>query len=79
MSVFSAVAVACLLLSVCFVGSTTKLVGVGVVIGGGVDDVHHLLVVLVWLCLSPVVALTICPEMQRMFSFVDVSLPSQMA
>ena len=29
----SAVAVACLLLSVCFVGSTTKLVGVGVVIG----------------------------------------------
>ena len=76
----SAVAVVCLLLTVCFVGSTTKLVGVGVVIRlESMMSIICLLYLSGFVCLLIVLALRICPEMPRMFLFVDVSLPSQMA
>ena len=74
------VAVACLLMPVFLVGRTTKLVGVGVVIG--VESMMSIICLLYlsgFVCLLIVLALTICLEIPKMFSFVEVSLPSQLA
>ena len=76
----SAVAAACFCVLVLCVGKTTKPVGVGVVIG--VELMMCIICLLnlsVIACLLIVLALTICWDMPRMFSFVEVSLPSQMA
>ena len=72
--------VSCLLLAACLAGNATKLVGVGVVIG--VESMMSIICLLYFsgfVCLLIVLALTICPLIPRMFSFVEVSLPSQMA
>ena len=76
----SAVDVSCLLLTAYLAGNTTKLVGVGV--GIGVESMMSIICLLYFPgfgCLLVVLALTICLLIPRMFSFVEVSLPSQMA